>query len=351
MKNRFHYYITKHIRAYYRRRLATPLVYLAFLSMLNFILPISSMLSPDHVGSTFDVDRAYAAGSRYVTITLDELYFTGYTKEWLGSTVGYYYYTNISDDCVIVLLNPSTCQQGLSTMSDITIRACILKESHAMDSLVENLAADLTWTVDGVAATLSTYMLSQPDATGPATLLLLLVYVVTGLIAAIMALHSLVCLAFPSISTPCLRLWHYGIPWRVLRQAEEELSTLPQLATEDMFITEHFFIETSPYGVAIVPISEMLWIYKYSTLHKFMWHIFGISYTLHITSYGHRYLQCPQNTKSDIDGIIDYLAEANHDILVGFSEENRIKEAQLRAEHSALRQVLKQVKELLNKKV
>ena len=31
------------------------------------------------------------------------------------------------------------------------------------------------------------------------------------------------------------------------------------------------------------------------------------------------------DTKSDIDGIMDYLAEANHDILVGFNEENRLK--------------------------
>ncbi len=37
------------------------------------------------------------------------------------------------------------------------------------------------------------------------------------------------------------------------------------------------------------------------------------------------YIHCPKNTKSDIDGIIDYLAEANHDTLVGFSEENRLK--------------------------
>ena len=29
--------------------------------------------------------------------------------------------------------------------------------------------------------------------------------------------------------------------------------------------------------------------------------------------------------KSDIDGIMDYLAEANHEILVGFNEENRLK--------------------------
>ena len=74
-----------------------------------------------------------------------------------------------------------------------------------------------------------------------------------------------------------------------------------------------------------MPIKEILWIYKYSTLHKILWYHFSISYTLHISANKHLYIHCPKNTKSDIDGIIDYLAEANHDILVGFSEENRLK--------------------------
>ena len=111
----------------------------------------------------------------------------------------------------------------------------------------------------------------------------------------------------------------------MLSQAEEELATLPQLATEDMFITEHYFIVLANYGVAIVPIQEIIWIYKYSTLHKILWHHFSISYTLHITANKHLYIQCPKNMKSDIDGIIDYLSEANHEILVGFNEENRLK--------------------------
>ena len=92
-----------------------------------------------------------------------------------------------------------------------------------------------------------------------------------------------------------------------------------------MFITEHYFIMTSPYGNAIVPIQEILWIYKHSTLHKMLWYHFSISYTMHITANKHMYVNCPKNTKSDIDGIIDYLAEANHNILVGFNEENRLK--------------------------
>ena len=82
---------------------------------------------------------------------------------------------------------------------------------------------------------------------------------------------------------------------------------------------------TSPYGNAIVPIQEILWIYKHSTLHKMLWYHFSISYTMHITANKHMYVNCPKNTKSDIDGIMDYLAEANHNILVGFNEENRLK--------------------------
>ena len=100
---------------------------------------------------------------------------------------------------------------------------------------------------------------------------------------------------------------------------------MPQLATEDMFITEHFFIVTSVLGNAIIPIDQIIWIYKYSTLHKFLWYHFSISYTLHISARKHIYIQCPKNVKSDIDGIMDYLAEANHDILVGFNEKNRLK--------------------------
>ena len=110
-----------------------------------------------------------------------------------------------------------------------------------------------------------------------------------------------------------------------INKAEEELATLPQLATEDMFITEHFFIEISTDGIAFVPIQEIIWLYKHSTLHKFFWYHFSISYTLCISAKKHLYIQCPKNLKSDIDGIIDYLAEANHNILVGFNEKNRLK--------------------------
>ncbi len=93
-----------------------------------------------------------------------------------------------------------------------------------------------------------------------------------------------------------------------------------------MFITEHYFIMTSPYGNAIVPIQEILWIYKHSTLHKNA--LVSFQHLLYHAYYRKQTYVCKlseKNTKSDIDGIMDYLAEANHNILVGFNEENRLK--------------------------
>ena len=146
-------------------------------------------------------------------------------------------------------------------------------------------------------------------------------------------------IAFPVMSLPVQKTRAYGKPSEILAEAEEELATLPQLATEDMFITEHYFIETSSYGVAIVPIDAIIWIYKYSTMHKFLWHHFSITYTLYITAGKRHYIKCPKNIKSDIDGIIDYLAEANHNILVGFSEENRLKVEEIQNDFNIIRKI------------
>ena len=77
---------------------------------------------------------------------------------------------------------------------------------------------------------------------------------------------------------------------------------------------------------------------------NFFWYHFSISYTPHITANKHLYIHCPKNIKSDIDGIMDYLAEANHDILVGFSEENRLAVQEKQGNTVTDRKVFRDVK-------
>jgi hypothetical protein len=325
MTENYEHYITRNIKAFYRRRLFSPILYLCILAALWFIFPLLSLLSPPQLAAADSFQDAYESGDHYATVTFTDLTFTGYTSRRFNSTNGYYYYTFRNGQCIIVLLSPSTCEQGNPAIEEVTVRGQIQKSNSSYQKLLSALAEDLNWTESGIITEMPGFYFSEPDYHPRFTFLLFLVYFGTGIYSFLIMLLYLVYTQFPVLSPPCQNLVVFGHPKRMLLEAEQELATLPQLATEDMFITEHYFIMTSPLGNAIVPIKEILWIYKHSTLHKFLWYHFSISYTMHIIANKHLYIHCPKNIKSDIDGIMDYLAEANHNICVGFSEENRLK--------------------------
>ena len=325
MIDNYEHYITKNIRAFYKRRLTSPLVYIAILVSLWFVFPLPDMFAPTAFDKSKDLKSAYETGEHYVTADFADLTFTGYTSTRFGSTNGYYYYGENEKGVFIVLLSPSTCEEGLPSIEKINVTCRIVEGKASYRTLLSQLATDLEWTETGITSQLPSYYFSEPDFNPVATNLLFLFYFGTMIYTVLCLLFYILYILFPFLSPACQNLVVFGNPREQLEEAEEELATLPQLATEDMFITEHYFILTSPYGNAIVPIQEILWIYKYSTLHKFLWYHFSISYTLHISANKHLFIQCPKNMKSDIDGIIDYLAEANHNILVGFTEANRAK--------------------------
>lgn len=347
MIENFEHYITRNIRAFYKRRLAAPIAYLFMLAVLWFLFPIGEMAAPSQLSGTDTLTSAYEADKEYVTVTLENLSFTGYTMSRFDSISGYWYYGKQNDTFYIALLTPLTCEQGLPTIESATIRCRIVENNDIYQDLLTALATDLNWTESGLKNQLSAYYYSEPDYNPMTNTALFLVYFGTMIYALICLGRYVLYTKVPLLAPACQNLVVFGDPKAQLEEAEEELATLPQLATEDMFITEHYFILTSPYANAIVPIDQILWIYKHSTLNKFLWYHFSISYTLHITANKHLYIQCPKNLKSDIDGIIDYLAEANHNILVGFTEENRqkVQSAQEKPFH------IEKLTALLNKQV
>lgn len=302
-----------------------PSLYLVLLLLVWNILSLSEVFFPPRIASDVTLESLAKEKVQYVNTTLHNLYFTGYTRTFWGNTTGYYYYTVANQECYFVLLTPDSCEEGLPSIKELTVSAKLIRGGDTFTLLLNNVAKDLNWTAGGIKGKVSPYHLSESDFNPIGNTLLFYFMAITGLYALLSVICSVIFIKNPILSPTCQDLKLFGDPKELLAMAEEELATLPQLATEDIFITEHFFIFTSIYGNAVIPIDEIIWIYKYSTLNKFLWHHFSISYTLHITANKRLYLQCPKNIKSDIDGIMDYLAEANHDILVGFSEKNRVK--------------------------
>lgn len=347
MMENYEHYITKNIREIYRAKMISPILYLILLVLLWIFSPISEMVFPKKVTEKSDLESVYKSDT-FIETNCSSLYFSGYTKTRFGITTGYYYYTMRGDECMIVLLSPSTSEEGLSKINSLTVRGRLVKGNRAYDDLLTQLADTLDWTKEGITSKVSPYYLSEPDCHNFGSYLLLFLYFASMLYAIIHLVMSIIYFHFPLLSPPIQQLGRFGKPSELLEQAEEELATLPQLATDDMFITEHYFIELSKYGVAVVPIQEIIWVYKHSTLHKFFWYHFSISYTLHITANKHLYIHCPKNIKSDIDGIMDYLAEANHNILVGFNEKNRLAVQEIQGTPLQIEKILEVLKKRIS---
>ena len=180
MPDQFEHYITKNIKAFYKRRLLTPILYLIFLLVLWFVLSLSAPLFPDTLDASDTLESTYRRHEEYVSATLSDLKFTGYTQSFLGHISGYYYYTMRNDECIIVLLSPNTSEQGLPEIPQVSVRAKILHGSENFDELLNHLASDLNWTENGIHNKVSQYVLSEPDYNLLGNTLLYVVFFATG---------------------------------------------------------------------------------------------------------------------------------------------------------------------------
>lgn len=341
-------YIKNNIIKLYKKKIIAPLIYLICIILLSIVSPVYSIIFPADIESTTAIKPQYD-NNRYISGKLSDLYFTGYTKEWLFGTEGYYYYTLLGNDTIIVLLTPDTCKYGEPVINSVNIKGKINKNNKTEKDLLNKLSSDLHWDEGGINDTISGYNINEPTINNAITMILIILSLASTLIALFFVLLYGLFILMPRLSTPIIRLKAYGDSDKLLDLAEQEIALVPQLATEDMYITQHFFIEISTYGIAIIPIDEIIWIYQHSTLHKFLWHHFKISYTLHIVGNKRLYIKCPKNEKSDVGGVIDYLAEANHNILVGFSEQNRIEVEKLQGQFMPFRNLMKYLSDRVKK--
>ena len=176
MIENYDHYITRNIRAFYKRRLFSPILYLLILLLLWIIFPLGEMLSPIPLKNASQLEDVYEAKKEYVTVTFENLTFTGYTTSRFGSTNGYWYYGEKDDVCYIVLLTPFTCVEGLPSIEKLTTTCRIVRHPKLYAQLLDALSADLEWTTDGLYNQLPTVFYSEPDNNPLTNLCLFFIY-------------------------------------------------------------------------------------------------------------------------------------------------------------------------------
>lgn len=317
--------ILQSIRHIYQKRLFLPAVYLLFLLSLWFTTPVSELAFPQHVSATIPFRELGGGRTSYLATTLTDLHFTGYAQKILGYTNGYYYYTFQKGRCILALLAPATCGDGMPQIARLDVRVRILRNFEDYDALTQRLAEDLEWTASGIRSQVPDYLLSEPGFHKLLSFLLLAVYFAGGAYAFGSLLAFTVYLLFPALAPPCRKLGKYGDAKKLLALAEEEFTSMPRAVSADVYLTQNFLISFSQEQAVIVPVHEIVWIYKNVKLRRFFGHSLSVSYLLYIQAGKQARICYQQMEESEMDHLAEELKAANKDILTGLNEGNRRK--------------------------
>ena len=72
MTPNFEHYITRNIRAFYKRRLFSPIIYLLILLILWFVFPLGEILSPLTLKNASQIEGVCEADKEYVLVTFED---------------------------------------------------------------------------------------------------------------------------------------------------------------------------------------------------------------------------------------------------------------------------------------
>lgn len=195
--------ISQSIRQTYRKRLFLSILYLLFLAALWLITPISELVFPHPVSNEVPFRELRAKHFNYISTTLTDLHFTGYTQKILGYTNGYYYYTFQDGQCLFVLLTPASCKDGLPDIDQLSVQVRVIRHFEEYDTLTQHLAEDLNWTSSGIRGQIPDDLLSEPASHGLLALLLLGLYFLSGTYALAAVFTYAVYICLPALSPPC----------------------------------------------------------------------------------------------------------------------------------------------------
>ena len=176
MPENYDHYITKNIKALYKRRLFSPLVYLLLLIILWNVFSLTDLLFPVQPDASATFKSLYDHDTTNIHVTMH------------------------GDSCVIVLLSPSTCEEGLPSISSVTFTGKIKRTNESFDTLLTHLSEDLNWTPNGIKSKVPPYFLSEPDYKHGRNMLLFTVSFATAFYALLCTVAYLIFIAFHFLS-------------------------------------------------------------------------------------------------------------------------------------------------------
>ena len=317
--------VYSHIRKTSLKHLIIFIFPLGFLIALLFLIHFDEIFFREYADDAGKAVYANENGKTYVSINQSDLHYSGYDLMSGDNHKGAYYYEIVDNNqCVFVLLE--TDKNGkIITNLEKPVLVKFEKTDNLFDNMLKLMSEDINWNYEDLSKMTSKVVLVQIDNHVWIYYFVFVLLVINILYFTYVVVHNLLCIIFPILHQSVKRVKKfYG--YSSFKKLSEDLDYQvlnENISAGGMHITDEFFIHLGSFYVNIVPLSEIIFVYKNSQLKNFFGLHFKILYTLHIRGNKKFRCACPGKTKEDADLILDYFANNYPDILNGYTDENR----------------------------
>lgn len=315
--------VRRQVRLLCIRRLLYAVVMLMITGYFFYNIPFMDIFWPAKIKDPAGIIELYNDDITYVELTADTLYYTGYDYVENGKTAGSYYYNLYDGTCIFYLLSPGLTNNKQEVLSHVPIKARLTPGGKLLTELIRLMAADLSWTAQGLSSVSSRVLVNELEYLLFKNISFMAVNFVVFVISLLVMMNMVVYMLCPPLYPACRRLGKYGSVKEQLHRLEWELKEEVFLKKGIFIITSHYFVVTSGIQLCILPLEQLVWVYKHSILHRFrLKRNIRITYTIRAEGRQRLRMVAVAQPKEDVDAVLEYLEGYGEDILVGYTKEN-----------------------------
>lgn len=306
------------------RRLIVPLLFMIFLVVVFYGFSIPNWLFPLRLNNAGEAEEACEQDNHYVYCTVPRMMYAGIDHMEKGRLDGHYYYSLEDGRCQYYLV-ASERGNAVPVLENYSFNARILKEEEIAKDLDRLMSDMLGWTEEGVNGAANDYILSEIDYNGYNIWTIAVIMAVSFLIA---MLH-IITLAYNVVNPyDALGFIHFGNGRQrreMILQANDEYNRQVIFMSQGMYVTENFFVYYDKGDFEIIPLDDIVWAYKHSSLRWRIGTRHFITYNVRLVTFYKKTYVFENKTKESCDALLDIIAAQRPEILIGYSQENKVK--------------------------
>ena len=214
------------------------------------------------------LDDMYTLNHRQISITLDNLYYSGIDYKTDNTVKARVYYKLDHGRCYFIMLDAHRLPEDFKHIDRIDIKANLESRPEILDTVSSKLSTSLDFAQHSLEKLVFPYIINEYSYRH--NFLKFMKYLSLSL-AAILLFNLIYCIAiiiFPYHTHRLFYLRKYGSIKAQYNLAKKEFDDNPILVGHKIFITKSFIIVFSKTTTEIIPIDSIVWIYNYHEFRK-----------------------------------------------------------------------------------